>query len=648
MKLRVRSAVAASAALVVVLGVAAPSGAYQRPGSTTLVSDGLRGAQADGNSASPVISANGRYMAFSSLASNLVKGDKNGAADVFVRDLRTGRTRLVSVGIGGTPALGPSSIPSISASGRYVAFTSNAKNLVPGTTTIRSAVFVRDMKKGVTSIASVSNVGVQPVLNASSSFQAISGDGRYVVFYAEGLLDTKGLALSGVYVRDMKRHSTMLASVSSAGDPANALSGFTGCGDGSRALTQAGISANGRYVVFTSKATNLVGSGSGLSPLAILKAGQPHIYVHSLRGKKTTVMVDVGTDGNPAFRAADTGGCMSYEPSIDPSGRIVAFSSVGTNLVPNLPPSAVPNGLFPLMFVRDLRTGRTERVDVDSSGENTKAPTQVAAMSDESSISASGRYVVFYSQIWQMIPGRKANGIYVHDLLTGATELVSVTGNNDSDITSLADPMTVDGRHVFFVGGDAGLVGHDTNGMVDVFERDRGPVLGTGTTHVTLAGAPRFGSTGLATVTDPAADLDQILTGQGGNLIGATLARRPQLGDLFVRLDLQDMPMFAAANPALVYGLDLRVHGVRYEVRAAKTGVDASFGLFRQDDLGLWTKVADLRGGYGTTGDEVVFSVPLQDLGLQNGGRLSHVDAFTALGSYDLGPVRILDREEIS
>jgi hypothetical protein len=106
------------------------------------------------------------------------------------------------------------------------------------------------------------------------------------------------------------------------------------------------------------------------------------------------------------------------------------------------------------------------------------------------------------------------------------------------------------------------------------------------------------------------------------------------------------MPMFPAASPAVVYGLDLTVGGDRYEVRVAKTGpMFASFGLFRQNPAtGLWTEVGSLHGGYGTTGQEVVFAIPLVDIGAQNGGRLRNLMAFTALGSFLTGPAAILDQ----
>jgi hypothetical protein len=142
---------------------------------------------------------------------------------------------------------------------------------------------------------------------------------------------------------------------------------------------------------------------------------------------------------------------------------------------------------------------------------------------------------------------------------------------------------------------------------------------------------------------------DAALTEAGGKLVAARMAFRPQLQDLYLRLDLQTMPTVALANPAIVYGVDLTVDGARYEVRAAGVGpLVASFGLFRRTTGGVWTKVADLHGGYGTTGQQVVFALPLRAIAAQNGTQISAVTAFTALGSYYAGAAHLLDQIELN
>jgi hypothetical protein len=159
-----------------------------------------------------------------------------------------------------------------------------------------------------------------------------------------------------------------------------------------------------------------------------------------------------------------------------------------------------------------------------------------------------------------------------------------------------------------------------------------------------LRGASAFDRMGVASGQDPVLDVGRTLTDLGANLVGATIALRSGSDDLFVREELEHLPAvrgLGVVSPIL-YGLDFRADGVRYEVRAQHDIVDR-FGLFRYDDTVGWTKVADLTGGYGTTGQEVVFALPLRLLDPVDGGRLSHVRAFTALGAFDIGRARLLD-----
>ena len=128
----------------------------------------------------PSLSADGRYVAFASQASNLVTGDTNGTSDVFVRDRQTGATTRVSVDSSGTQGNNGSAEPSLSADGRYVAFTSQADNLVTGDTNGKADVFVHDRQTAQTTRVSVDSAGNQ--LDFDSDSPSISGDGRFVAF----------------------------------------------------------------------------------------------------------------------------------------------------------------------------------------------------------------------------------------------------------------------------------------------------------------------------------------------------------------------------------------------------------------------------------------------------------------------------------
>ena len=156
----------------------------------------------------PSVSANGRYVAFDSAATNLVSGDTNGYADVFVRDRKLHKTFLVSVSSAGSQGNGYSFNPSISANGRYVAFESAATNLVSGDTNGYADVFVRDRKLHKTFLVSVSSAGLQGT-ELQIRRRSIAADGRYVVFdsLANNLVSVT-TNNEDVFVRDLKLHKT--------------------------------------------------------------------------------------------------------------------------------------------------------------------------------------------------------------------------------------------------------------------------------------------------------------------------------------------------------------------------------------------------------------------------------------------------------
>jgi Tol biopolymer transport system component len=153
----------------------------------------------------PAISADGRYVAFRSLASNLVPGDANGKADIFVHDRQTGRTSIISRNSNGKPSNGPSSLPANSAGGRYVAFESDASNLVPSDANGKADGFVHDRKTGKTSIISVNSDGIQANIGGCI-VPAISNDGRYVAFESESdnLVPGDDNGMTDVFVHDSR------------------------------------------------------------------------------------------------------------------------------------------------------------------------------------------------------------------------------------------------------------------------------------------------------------------------------------------------------------------------------------------------------------------------------------------------------------
>jgi Tol biopolymer transport system component len=350
----------------------------RKTGRTTRVSVSSSGAQAEpgsdpwGGSNAAGISGDGRYVVFVSDAPNLVAHDTNGAADVFVRDRKLGRTVRVSVGSGSRQANAPSGFASISADGRYVAFTSGASNLVAHDTNHFADVFVRDLKTGLTTRVSVDNRGRQ-ARRGGSSEPALSADGRYVAFASDApnlvAGDTNGL--SDVFVRDRKSGQTARVSVRSDGK--QALRDRTRNGSNGPS-----ISADGRYVAFHSRASDLVPGDTNWAF---------DIFVRD-RFARTTKRVSVASRGTQA-NAESLG-----PPSIGPDGRYVAFASLASNLVPG-----DANDITDV-FVHDLRTGRTILGSLGGGGVQGSDGSAPAV----GAFNANDRYLAFSSYASNLVP----------------------------------------------------------------------------------------------------------------------------------------------------------------------------------------------------------------------------------------------------
>ena len=434
--IRRNTRLALSIALLMVILLALPGTALAAPGDTTRVSVDSSGAQADDTSSEPSISADGRYVAFYSLASNLVAGDTNATFDVFVRDRTTGATTRASVATGGGEANGLSLSPAISSDGRYVAFESYATNLVAGDTNGQDDIFVHDMTTGTTTRASVDSSGTQS--NGVSMGAAISSDGRYVGFYssATNLVAGDTNASSDVFVHDMITGATTRVSVDSSGTQANGFSSST-----------PSFSSDGRYVAFASDASNLVTGDTNASS---------DVFVHDMTtGATTRVSVDSsGTQGNN----------VSGFSSISADGRYVAFGSSATNLV------AGDTNASPDIFVHDMTTGATTRVSVDSSG------VEGNSTSADASISPDGRYVAFHSQADNLVTGDTNSrwDVFVHDRTTGITTRVSVDSSGAQGNGGSVNPsISSYGRYVAFGSDATNLVTGDTNARNDIFVNER-------------------------------------------------------------------------------------------------------------------------------------------------------------------------------
>ena len=257
--------------------------------------------QADGYSLWPEISGDGRYVAFQSIATNLLAiVEANGQVDVYLRDRLAGTTSLISVGPSGALGDGPSTLADVSVDGRFVAFQSEATNLVPGDTNGFEDVFVRDRATGTTLRASLAGSGLQG--NDHSQGSSVSDDGRFVAFttLATNLGGLDGNDRPDAYVRDLTAGATLLVSQSTSAILSTA-NGVT---------NQCKLSRDGRFAVFRSSSSNAVqqDSGSGYA-----------IYVRDLQAA-TTALASLTSAGQPSQAS-----CAN--PEISSDGAWVVFDS---------------------------------------------------------------------------------------------------------------------------------------------------------------------------------------------------------------------------------------------------------------------------------------------------------------------------------
>ncbi|MEN4006157.1 MAG: hypothetical protein PQ975_06245, partial [Methanobacterium sp.] len=388
--------------------------------TTTRVSVATNGTESGGYSSyiafisgGPSISSDGRYIAFSSSATNLVVNDTIGHLDVFVHDRLLNTTTLVSVSSEGSW----SHSPSISADGRYIAF------VWSDYCGVRGDIFVYDQISGTLESVSVSSERVY------SWKPSISADGRYVAFALRDRMSYSEPISSQVLVSDRISNTTIVVSISNTG----ALGiGYS---------TDPSINADGRYIAFSSSATNLVVNDT---------IGHSDVFVHD-RLLNTTTLVSVSSEGS-----------WSHSPSISADGRYIAF--VWSDYC----------GVRGDIFVYDQISGTLERVSVLIIG---------GARFGEPSISADGRYVAFTLRedeelmvagigpiSSQVLVSAPISQVLVHDRILNTTRVVSISntgalGNRNSDRPSI----NADGSVIAFSSWADNLVANDTNNLKDVF-----------------------------------------------------------------------------------------------------------------------------------------------------------------------------------
>jgi Tol biopolymer transport system component len=378
--------------------------------STLLVSVDASGTTSgNGPSGEATISSDGRFVAFSSSASNLVAGDTNNASDVFVRDLLTGTTALVSVNLNGFSGNGASYTPIITSDGRAVLFRSLAKDLVPGSFgDSYEHLFWRELGPGTTYALSVfNNFGLSPTPPV-----AVTPDGHFVAF---------GGQRADWYVWDSQLHATVYSNTVPAGNVILALSISP---DGNRIAYALGIA----YGSLTPGLTNLYLVDRAASSLKLL--GSVQSVAH----------------GVPRFSA---------------DGRYLAYVTRSVNV------PADTNGLNDV-YLYDCLTSSNTLVS-----QPYDAPVSANGDSDSPDISPDGRFVAYRSAASNLVPGdfNGLPDVFLWERLTGATMLLSVSQGSDSSANnrSLTPVFSGDGNTVFFETWASDLVPYDFNRGSDIF-----------------------------------------------------------------------------------------------------------------------------------------------------------------------------------
>lgn len=433
----------------------------QPRGTTQRVSVRSDGLQANDRSDRPAISNDGAYIAFSSIASNLVNDDTNGHWDVFVFETASGITQRVSVSSSGGQAGGESAHPSLSSDGRFVAFSSNAPDLVPNDSNFSWDIFVHDRLAGQTERVSVDTGGAQA--NGHSYSPSLSADGRWVAFPSEAtnLVDNDTNGTFDVFVHDRLTGVTVRASVSDSGLEGNGLS------------DEPALAGNGSFVSFQSWADNLVTGDTN---------EKRDVFVRDLMAQTTfrVSLSSTGLEGND----------NSNRPRISADGRYVVFDALANNLVPD------DTNATDDIFIHDIITHETSRVSVNSEG------IQANGSSGWAAISADGRYAAYYSEATNLTPG-DTNGVYdvfLFDRQGQTTTRVSVATDGSEGNGASFERMAVAayGQYVAFRSDASNLVPNDTNGASDIFVRTAAePIMtptatatGTATASPTMSATP--------------------------------------------------------------------------------------------------------------------------------------------------------------
>jgi Tol biopolymer transport system component len=431
---------------------------YDRTSKTTRkISNGVGGAQANQDSYTGVISANGRFVAFNSIASNLVAGDTNNDYDAFLVDLSTETTVRVSLTASSAQSAGGGSAVAVSNDGQTVVFASQASDLVPGDTNGFSDLFVRDRAASTTTRISVSSSGGEADYGAQSTFKMLPrADGIYCNSGATNLVSGDTNASIDVFFLPMSTTARTGPRISALA-PAIALPGaaleifghgFSSVASANTVLV-GGVAATVTSASFSRLVVTLPAAATD-GPVLVALSDQVSNPVTLRVGVRRTSVSASGTQTNGASSAA----------GISTDGRFALFTSAATNLV-----SGDTNG-FVDVFVKDSLTGKIERISMGLAGAEPNADCLNPCLSGD------GRFVAFESDANNLVAG-DTNGvrdIFVYDRARKVMRIYSKPlAGGQSDGHSRSASFSADGSYLAFESDATNLVAGDTNGVTDVF-----------------------------------------------------------------------------------------------------------------------------------------------------------------------------------
>ena len=423
------------------------------------ISNNTNGLLSNGRAYQPDISRNGQYVVYESEATDLISGDTNGEGDVFLYSVASGNINRVSEPFAVGEPNGWSREPSISETGNYIAFTSDADNLIAGDTNGFSDIFV--FSQTTQQLRRVSIASDDSQADLFSNNPAISGNGRFVVFmsFATNLVNPPPPTFSQfqVYLHDRNpdldavwdepgQILTIPVSINNNGDLANDFAGFRG---------RVAVSDDGMTIAFVSSATNLVANDmNGVDDVFIHRRDPDNNNIPDEPGLVETIRVSVSSLGNE-------GDLDSFDVQISADGDLIVFNSNATNLVPN-----DTNGRADV-FVYNRPFGTTTRVSVSSSGAENPGGGQVP------DISANGRYITFHANDSTLVNPTCAtmlDCVYRHDHITGQTQLITYQPDGTPSWGHTYQPVVSSGGDkIAFLSDNGFLDGNTSNNEVNVY-----------------------------------------------------------------------------------------------------------------------------------------------------------------------------------